>query len=199
MICYNNQNDNLIYDINELLKLSLEKLNIPLVINKDSINVQNQYQFFIQVEIIFGKFKEKINSIISNQNKSSYLDDKSSVNKKEHPSNEQASENQITKEESDKNASEEKFSSEPKLDDQKDTENIKLFISEKQNRSTSFINHLKEIKSNQISIYSIQEKSILKTLNSIGLKGGFQFKSFSDAIYNDSLPKFVMFYLNTTN
>ena len=53
--------------INQIFKDNFEKANVPLVINKQSITMKShQYQFFIQILIIFNIFEEKINQIKKN-------------------------------------------------------------------------------------------------------------------------------------
>lgn len=41
-----------------------------------------------------------------------------------------------------------------------------------------------------------EDKLLLTALNAIGSKGGFHFDNFHQAIKNNSLPRFVMFYFN---
>lgn len=266
-------------DIDSLLKNCFEKVDVPLVVDSNSVNIHNCYQFFIQIEIIFRSFSEKINKIESNsfdakeiqmenQSMSTKKEDSKKMKKEKHSKSKRSDKNVFTnKKETNKmkemskeveeNKNEisinvkdkNKNDKESMNEEEKDTNNIKIkeeMLNEneenKEDENKNGLNFNKEalnekgknkdakeemLKENEENILNeketseknksnqqqkklnknhnksekfirenIKEEGLLSTINAIGSKGGFHFKNFYEAIKNDSIPKFVLFFLD---
>lgn len=70
----------------DLMSKIFTKAKVPLVINKSSLEIQNQFTFFIQIEIIFDYFSNKIDKLIGNKDQKSEeneieIEEKNSIEK----------------------------------------------------------------------------------------------------------------------
>lgn len=214
-------------NIIDILKESFKKANVPFVLDENSLSIQKQYQFYIQIDIIFNNYKNKdqkldiCNNIDNlqtnnkNDNNNIYnndIDDDGNNNKNtelkyqknlddneesEGETSESFDETNDKKEENSFKFETESFDFGENQDNLDENEN-----SDKGEKMIKFSNKKKSRHGFQTQIESkkmseiIHEIAILKTINSIGSKGGFHFKNFFDAVKNDSLPNFVMFFLN---
>lgn len=135
--------------INNLLVKSFEEAKVPLVLDSKSFSTRNKYQFYIQIEIIFDIFRDRIQKVTiqeKKKKKSSFLN---FFKRKDESSNSLS------------------YSS----SDYSDNEN------EKENGD-------------------IQNLALLNTINFIGSKFDISFQNFEEAVTNDSIPKFVMKFLD---
>lgn len=213
-------NENDICDL-ELLNQISAKANVPFIIDKTSLEMQNQFLFFIQIEIIFDFFKNKINQenlpselINTSQNnqltatntifESQFKNIKGGEQPKEE---EESSKDEQPKEEVESNKDEQPKEEEesnkdkqPKEEQEKGTDlasNVEQQKDSEQPKGGSDSKSQKKKKSklkfNSFNVHSqnISEEALLKTLNLIGATYNLHFKNFEESIENDNLPKFV--------
>lgn len=174
-------------DFDVTLMQSFKMANVPLVIDKTSLEEENDFLFLIQIEIIFQHFLNKNPEIVDSnepvENSSKHIEDS---NKPSEDSNKFSEDSNKLSEDSNKQGN---------LDDD-DSQDFFIDTEEEEEKEDEDENAPRSLSfSYSYSIEYVDDTSesvLLETINEIGKKGNLHFKKIKELAKNDNIRKFIL-------